>query len=136
MEKFKLSMNIVLDLIIDTKTNDIEVIGCTSKIIDKEEVVVNQWQRHILSDGEVKYGYIKVSSKSTVGKLLPLGKAINIKFMKNDVTDERKVNSHRSIKGRVDGCTKPFASNGIHSGTELLMRYHMEDKILEIKIGN
>ncbi|GAA0718995.1 hypothetical protein GCM10008905_06450 [Clostridium malenominatum] len=136
MGKFKLSMNIALDIIMDSETGDVEVIGCASKISNTEKVVVNQWQRHILTAGESKYGYIKVSSKSTIGRLLPLGEAIKVKFIKNDAIDERLLNSHKSIKGRLDGCTKPFAVNGIYSDTELLMKYLVEDKILEVKIDN
>lgn len=135
MEKHKINLSISIDLIVGND-GEIEILDTKSVLGNKQELNINQWQSHSMSDGEVKYGYVKFSTKTNIGKILPLNENIKVILSDSDGNEiyKKTVKTHSSIKGRCDGLTSFFNVNSICGGKELLAKYLIDEKILEFRL--
>lgn len=131
---FKLQVD--LDLAYDIKSNELEVVNCSAKTLEKIKVIDSSFVQHKLTETQFNFGILTLGSKG-LGALIPLNETINVKFFVNNVLKTEKLcNTHSSSKGRINGLTKIYKDNNnvIDSNSIIKVDYDPLKKELKIMV--
>jgi hypothetical protein len=132
--KFKVDIEVNIEAIYNTETEEFQIISCKPHIYKKEDVDDEEYLIHLLSKTQYNFGILTLGAKSVVGRQLPPNETVTIKFFegKKEI-DERTIRTHKTVKGRLDGLTSFYASNpDINENTEFKIKYISDTKTLEI----
>lgn len=129
-------VQIDLDVSYNSKSNELEVVNCSAKTLERIKSEDTSDVRHRLTETQFNFGILTLGSKG-IGSLMPLNESINVKLFVNDVLRSEKLcNTHSSSKGRVNGLTKIYKDNNdvINSNSIIKVDYNPSEKELKIMV--
>ena len=99
-----------------------------SKIIEKNEVHIQT-----ITNTQKKFGLLTLGARSVVGKKIPTGEVITLKFNGKEFSG-KKITTHKTTKGRVDGLSSLYSEyeNNLKVGSKLEVKFDLKTKVLEL----
>lgn len=123
-------MAVTLELTIDISFNNssIQVIHC-QPTISKIEMRSTQPESmiHKINYSEVTYGILTLG-KNAVTESLSIGDEIFIQI--GEDSEPRKVKTHKTSRGRIDGLTRLFKEHSVKEADQFEIFYLREQKLL------